>query len=100
MLFRSIAFVAGWILCLGLGWAFQGAGLLTSGAICGALGGLELLAGLCLLTEVGARTWLPSYGPRAPGLVVFLAQHVGSEFGIPLGFLASGILAWKLSEAP
>jgi len=90
-----LIYVYAWILCTGLGWMSVGSGAFRGKRWMRRVGGIELFAGLMLVTSVIARACLPTYGETAPRFAVFLSHLFGP--GIALGLLASGVLFWLFS---
>lgn len=89
--------VWGWLLCLGLGFVFVGAGTLAAhlpSRLIRLAGGLGLFAGLALVSGVLLELWEPMYAGAPPRYAVFFLRLW--ELAVAAGFLSSGALGWLL----
>lgn len=89
--------VWGWLLCLGLGFFFVGAGALAAhlpSRLIRPAGGIGLLAGLALVSGVFFELWEPMYAGAPPRHAVFFLRLW--EIAVAAGFLSSGTLGWLL----
>jgi hypothetical protein len=91
-----LIFVYGWFLFTGLGWIFLSLATARCDRWSRLFGRVATVAGTLICLGVLARLWLPSYGKLAPQAFLFVASNT-IELGLALGFLATGLLAWRLS---